>query len=381
MRFIHTSDWHIGRLFQNVSLLDDQRHLLAQIHHYARKHQVDALVIAGDIFDRAVPPAEAIDVLDQFFKAFSAELSIPIILISGNHDSAKRLRFGAPYMSASGLHILADIRGVETPVVVETPGGPIHFFGIPYHDPVEVREAFGVEVRDYDEAHTHLAQLADQARTPNVPSVLISHCFLDGAQESDSERRLSVGGADRVSFQPLLPFDYVALGHLHAPQHKGAEHIRYSGSLMKYSFSEYRQDKGVTLVELGEGDASWQHLPLHPKRDLRIVEGELEELLAQGREDVHADDYILARLTDKQDLLEPMAQLRQVYPNTLELERTQFMASRGSQLVADVSRQRSEEQVFHDFFSQVMGDELTEAQNKLLHEVILQARQAVEGDV
>lgn len=378
-KFLHTSDWHIGRLFQNISLLDDQIHVLKQIQQYADEHQVDALVIAGDIYDRSVPPAEAVDALNSFLATFTEALSIPVIMISGNHDSAKRLRFGARFMAGAGVHILGDIRQVATPVEVQTASGPIQFFGIPYHDPVEVREAFDVEVKTYDEAHTYLAGLADQARTAGVPAVLISHCFIDGAEESDSERRLSIGGADRVSYQPLEPFDYVALGHLHAPQYKGAEHIRYSGSLLKYSFSEHRQSKGVTLVEVNNEGTSWEHLPLLPKRNMRVLEGSLEQLVEQGRTDPHADDYILARLTDKQDLLEPMAQLRQVYPNTLELERTQFSVSSGSQLVADVSAKRSEDQVFKDFFSQVMGDELTDEQTALLLDVIGEAKAAMEG--
>ncbi|GGB82022.1 nuclease SbcCD subunit D [Marinobacterium zhoushanense] len=378
-KFIHTSDWHIGRLFQNISLLEDQLHVLKQVKKYAAEHQVDALVIAGDIYDRSVPPAEAVDALNAFLAEFMSDLSTPVIMISGNHDSAKRLRFGAPFMSASGLHILGDIRNVSTPVVLETASGPVHFFGIPYHDPVEVREAFDVEVKTYDEAHTHLVSLAEQARSRGIPSVLISHCFIDGAEESDSERRLSVGGADRVSYQPMQAFDYVALGHLHSPQYKGAEQIRYSGSLLKYSFSEHQQSKGVTLVEITDQGATWEHLPLIPKRNMRVIEGTLDQLIEQGRQDPHADDYILARLTDKQDLLEPMAQLRQVYPNTLELERTQFSVSRGSQLVADVSNRRSEDQVFKDFFSQVMGDELTDAQSQLLLEVVEEARAAMEG--
>lgn len=379
MRFIHTSDWHIGRLFQNVSLLEDQLHVLKQIKNYAVQHHVDALVIAGDIFDRSVPPAEAVDALNNFLTGFTEELKIPVIMISGNHDSAKRLRFGAQHMQQSGLHILGDIRDVAKPVVVDTAKGPIHFFGIPYHDPVEVREAYGCDVKSYDEAHTHLASLAEKARTADVPAVLISHCFIAGAEACDSERRLSVGGADSVSYQPLEPFDYVALGHLHGPQNKGAEHIRYSGSLLKYSFSEHKQKKGINLVELKGDGATWQHLDLIPQRDMRVLEGTLEEILANGKSDSRIDDYIFARLTDTQDLLEPMGQLRQVYPNTLELERKNFAVSSGSRLVADVSNKRSEDQVFKDFFTQVMSEELTDEQSQLLLETIEEARTAMEG--
>ncbi len=382
MRFIHTSDWHIGRLFQNVSLLEDQLYFLQQIKNYAVQHCIDALVIAGDIFDRSVPPAEAVDALNSFLEDFTRELSIPVIMISGNHDSAKRLRFGSQYMRQAGLHILGDIRGVAQPVVLETATGPVHFFGLPYHDPVEVREAFSCEVKTYDEAHSYLANIALEARTPGTPSVLISHCFIDGASESDSERPLSIGGADRVSYQPLSDFDYVALGHLHGPQYKGEAHIRYSGSPLKYSFSEHQQNKGVCLVEMNDqGFVSQQHLELIPKRNLRIIEGELEALLEQGKRDAAADDYILARLTDKHDLLDPLGRLRQVYPNTLQMELTQFSINSGSKLVANVGNERSEDQVFTDFFTQVMDTELTDAQTTLLHDVILEARAAMEGNV
>ena len=380
MKFIHTSDWHIGRLFQNISLLEDQCHVLKQIKNYAQVYEVDALIIAGDIFDRSVPPADAVEALDNFLDEIASELELPIIMISGNHDSAKRLGFGAYHMQKSGLYILSDLENVTTPIVIETATGPVHFYGIPYHDPVEVREAFDCKVKTYDEAHTFLVDQIKQVRDADVPSVLISHCFIDGAEESESERPLSIGGADRVSFQPLESFDYVALGHLHGPQYKGAEHIRYSGSLLKYSFSEYKQKKGVTLVEFDEkGLVSTEHLELKPQRDLRVIEGLLADIIEQGKDDPDNDDYIFARLTDTQDILDPMGQLCKVYPNILQLERSYFALSSGSRLVADVSLKRTEEQVFKDFFEQVIGCDLTAEQNTLLLDIINEAKEAVEG--
>ncbi|MBE0470709.1 MAG: exonuclease SbcCD subunit D [Methyloprofundus sp.] len=380
MKFIHTSDWHIGRLFQNISLLEDQCHVLQQLKDYAKQHQVDALIIAGDIFDRSVPPADAVQALDKFLNEIAFELALPIIMISGNHDSSKRLGFGAEHMRLSGLHILNAVADVTRPVVIETATGPVHFYGIPYHDPVEVREAFTCEVSTYDEAHTFLVDQIKQVRDSDVPSVLISHCFIDGAEESESERPLSIGGADRVSYQPLEDFDYVALGHLHAPQYKGKAHIRYSGSLLKYSFSEYQQKKGVTLVELdNKGLVSTQHLPLKAKKDLRVIEGLLADILDQGKIDPNNEDYLFIRLQDKQDILDPLGQLRKVYPNTLQLERTQFILAKGSQLVADVSLKRTEQQVFSDFFEQVIGHELSAEQNTLLLNIIEQAKGLNEG--
>jgi len=360
--------------------LDDQCHVLRQIKNYAKTHDVDALIIAGDIFDRSVPPADAVEALDDFLDEITAELSIPIIMISGNHDSAERLGFGAGHMRQSGLHILNALHDVTTPVVIETESGPVHFYGIPYHDPVEVREAFACEVSTYDEAHTYLVDQIKQVRVADVPAVLISHCFIDGAEESESERPLSIGGADRVSYQPLEDFDYVALGHLHGPQYKGKQHIRYSGSLLKYSFSEYKQKKGITLVELDDKSlVGTEHLPLKPQKDLRVIEGLLIDILEQAKTDTNNEDYLFVRLLDKQDILDPLGQLRKVYPNTLQLERTQFILSKGSQLIADVSLKRTEQQVFGDFFEQVIGHDLSEEQTLLLQDIIAEAKGAIEG--
>lgn len=402
MRFIHTSDWHIGRLFQNISLLDDQLFALQQIKQYAIDYNVDALVIAGDIFDRSIPPADAVDALNDFFEQIS-ELNIPIIMISGNHDSAKRLRFGAAQMQQSGLHILADIKYCHKPVLINSEIGQVAFYGIPYHDPVDVREAFAeqldaesIDIKTYDQAHTFVANtIVEQHKNLNkhnsgiksqcientVPSVLISHCFIDGASESDSERPLSIGGADRVSWQPLSDFDYVALGHLHAPQYKGERHIRYSGSLLKYSFSEHNQNKTINLVEMdAQGGVSQQQLPIKGKHDMRVITGTLDELILQGKSDSQANDYVLARVTDNQVILDPMGRLRQVYPNVLQMERTNFELSSNTALKRNVlsDNKRDETEIFSEFFKQVMDCDLSVEQQSILADIIVQARQQVE---
>jgi exonuclease SbcD len=327
-----------------------------------------------------VPPAEAVDGLNDFLEQLTMELHIPVIMISGNHDSAKRLGFGAKHMRQAGLHILSNIAEVTKSITIDSDTGPVNFYGIPYHDPVEVRETFACEVKTYDQAHSYLVDQINAVRPIDIPAVLISHCFIDGAEESESERPLSIGGADRVSYEPLKDFDYVALGHLHAPQYKGVEYIRYSGSLLKYSFSEYKQQKGITLVEMDQkGLVSHQHLALEPQHDLRVLEGTLADILESAKTDSHADDYLLIKLTDKHDILDPMGQLRQVYPNTLQLERSQYSLASGSRLKADVSLKRSESDVFNDFFQQVTGNELSEAQQALLLETIQQVKNSNEG--
>lgn len=363
MKFIHTSDWHIGRQFHNISLLEDQRHVLEQIVSYIEQETVDALVIAGDIYDRTVPPAIAVEMLDEFISRICSDMKVPVIVIPGNHDGAERLRFGSRQMQSAGLHILGDIRQVDQPVVLKSAMGDVAFYGVPYNDPETVRNLFEADVASYDNAHSFLVEKIKAVRVGGQASVLISHCFIDGAQESDSERPLSIGGADRVSYEPCVDFDYVALGHLHSPQHKGEEHIRYSGSILKYSFSEQNQQKGVTLVEFdGNGLKDVKHLPLHALRDMRIVEGEMQDILEQGKVDPGNEDYLLIRLTDRHAILDPMGKLRAVYPNVLHLEKPGMLESGAQKMNPDMLK-RGELEMFRDFFRQITGQGLSDEQD------------------
>ena len=370
MKFIHTSDWHIGRQFHNVSLLDDQRHVLEQIVEHIKNEAVDAMIIAGDIYDRSVPPAAAVSLLDEVLNTICADLGIPVILIPGNHDGAERLRFGSNQLSQAGLHIIGDLNQITQPVILNKNGCEVSFYGIPYNDPESVRNHFSVDVSTHDEAHQYLVEHINTVKTDNAINVLISHCFIDGAEASESERPLSIGGADRVSVEPFKAFNYVALGHLHNPQHKGAEHIRYSGAILKYSFSEQRQQKGVTLVEMNEdGVKSTTHLPLTPLRDMRILEGDLETLLKQGSTDPNNQDYLLIRLTDQSAILDPMSKLRQVYENVLHIEKT-WLQDSGNLKANREKLKRGELEMFQDFFKQISGNDLTTEQHTAIKNII-----------
>ena len=370
MKFIHTSDWHIGRQFHNVSLLDDQRHVLEQVIEHIKNESVDAVIIAGDIYDRSVPPAAAVSLLDEVLNTICSDLGIPVILIPGNHDGAERLRFGSNQLSQAGLHIIGDLNQITQPVVLNKNGFDVSFYGIPYNDPESVRNHFSIDVSSHDEAHQFLVEQINAVKTDTAINVLISHCFIDGAEASESERPLSIGGADRVSVDPFKAFNYVALGHLHNPQHKGAEHIRYSGSILKYSFSEQRQQKGVTLVEMNEdGVKSTTHLPLTPLRDMRILEGDLETLLKQGSTDPNNQDYLLIRLTDQSAILDPMSKLRQVYENVLHIEKT-WLQDSGSLQVNREKLKRGELEMFQDFFKQISGNDLTTEQQTAIKNII-----------
>jgi exonuclease SbcD len=376
MKLLHTSDWHLGRQFHNQSLLADQAQVLDQLIDHIRTEQVEAVLIAGDIYDRSVPPAEAVTLLNQTLRRICVDLAVPVIMISGNHDSPERIGFGAGLMQGAGLYILSDLARVDTPVVIPHPDGDVAFYGIPYCQPEHVRSVFTENTRSFDEAHTFLVERIKSAFQPGQRRVLLSHCFVSGAEESDSERPLSLGGADTVRWQPMRDFDYVALGHLHAPQYRGEAHIRYSGSLMKYSFSEVTQKKGVTRIDLpATGAADISVLPLTPMRDLRIVEGEFDKVMEAGKSDPRADDYLLVRLTDTRAILDTLNQLRQVYPNVLHLEKPGLAPDRPAQLASREQLKRTELELFADFFEQTQGEALNEDQFDALKTVIRSVHQ------
>ncbi|MET2949543.1 exonuclease SbcCD subunit D [Vibrio owensii] len=379
MKFIHTSDWHLGRQFHNVSLLDDQQAVLDQLIQYIENNPVDAVVVAGDIYDRSVPPTIAIELLNKVVKRICGELNTPMILISGNHDGAERLGFGSEQMKNAGLHIISNFEDMLTPVVIETESaGQVAFYGMPYNDPEQVRFAYQEPVSTHDQAHKLLAEKITEQFQPEQRNVLVSHCFVDGAIGSESERPLSIGGSDRVSHEHFLNFDYVALGHLHQPQKKGEEYIRYSGSLMKYSFGEQNQKKGFTLVEIDQnGFVSAEHVDLAAPHEMRIVEGELEQVIEQGKTDPKNEDYLLVRLMDKHAILNPMEKLRTVYPNVLHLEKPGMLIG-VEQEMAQAKLARSEIDMFRDFFSEAQDSQLSQEQDQAISDIIKQLSQQAQ---
>ncbi|WP_293265175.1 exonuclease SbcCD subunit D [Neptunomonas sp.] len=370
MKILHTSDWHIGRQFHNVSLLEDQRHVLDQIVNITRQQNVDVLLIAGDIYDRSVPPSQAVALLDNVISSIN-QLKIPVIMISGNHDGAARLSFASSQLAQAGVHILADLEQISRPVTLKDKHGDVVFFGVPYADPVSVRHVLGVEASTHDEAMAQAIASLKPSMPKDTRTVLLSHCFIDGGEESESERPLSIGGAERVSYKHFAPFDYVALGHLHGRQYKGANTIRYSGSILKYSFSEEKQIKSVTLVDMGEqGVDEVTQVPLLPLRDMRTITGELTGILEQGRHDLKKDDYLQIRLTDKHAILDVMGKLRAVYPNVLHIERPGLMAANPQQSARREQLKKGEFSMFSDFFEQVNGEPLTKEQQSYVSQTL-----------
>lgn len=367
MRILHTSDWHLGRQLHGVSLCEDQSHVLDQIVDIAEKESVDAVIIAGDVYDRAIPPADAVSLLSRTLNRLCLDLGKTVVMISGNHDSGERLGFGADLLGESGLHIVGPLDAKLLPITLENNGITVDIFGLPYAGPLTVRDIFDIEVASHEEAMSVLLTKVNEQKTDDRPTVLVGHCFVDGGEESESERPLSVGGADRISPALFEPYSYVALGHLHRPQFREHEHVRYSGSILKYSFSEVEHQKSVTIVEIvGAGEVTSSTVPLRSLRDLRIVEGTLDEILDAGRTDPKSDDYIMARISDKHAVLDIMGKLRDVYPNVLQMQNIGFRETEENPEASQEMLRKSYMSLFEDFFEEIQEEPLSNEQQSYM---------------
>ena len=318
MRFLHTADWHLGKTLKGAPLIDDQRFILDQILSIIDElnPKLDALLIAGDVYDRAVPPADAVNLFDETLNKL-AERNLPTLIIAGNHDSASRLNFGSKIFARQNIFIAAKVTDEPAPIVLEDDFGEVYFSLIPYLTPAEIRAAFLVEDAErmtFTDANKFYIDRARQKIPAGKRSVALAHVFLTGGVESESERKF-VGGAENVDAQIFSGYNYVALGHLHCPQKVSAEHIRYGGSPLKYSFDEHNHKKSVTLVDLdAAGNVTLEKIPLKPRRDVRIVEGNIYQLMRMPP----SEDYICARLTER--AFNVQDKLADVFPNLLKVE-------------------------------------------------------------
>ena len=319
MKFFHLSDLHLGKRLCGFSLIDDQSYILNQILQLVDFYHPDALLLAGDLYDKPVPPVEAVALLDHFLEELAGR-GLPTLLISGNHDSPQRLAFGARLLHPSGIHMAPVYTGRVEPVVLRDSHGPVYCYLLPYLKPAHLRQAFP---QAQVESYTDAMQVAIQALglDPAARNLLVTHQFVTGSLRSESEE-LSVGGADNVDAAVFDPFDYVALGHLHTPQQVGRPTLRYSGSPLAYSFSEADSPKSVAVVELGEkGQAQVSTLPLRPRRPLRELTGSYDwfTLLETYQDAPWREDYLRLVLTDPQEIPHAAARLRGIYPNLMQL--------------------------------------------------------------
>lgn len=376
MRFVHTADWHLGRIFFGVHLTEDQAHVLDQVVELVKSSGAGALVVAGDVFDRSVPPPDAVDLLDDVLSRLALDIGVPVILIAGNHDSPQRLQFGARLLRSRHLHIFGGLTSDVRAVTLEDDAGPINFYGLPYAEPPVVRQCFeDEEVVDHQTAMRRCVRAVESVHSNGRRRVLIAHAFVQGGSGCESERPLSVGGAGTVDPACFDGFHYVALGHLHDPQQFAEGRVRYSGSLMRYSFTEGRQ-KAAKVVEIdATGKCAVEAVPLVPRRQIRCIEGTLEEILRGPQDGAGREDYLQVTLHDRGALLDPMSKIRQVYPNALHLDRPALTsAADGSGSRPDHTKMTDAE-LFGDFFRQVTGEPLTEAQSAAFATVIDAMRQ------
>ena len=340
MKFLHLADLHLGKRVNGFSMLEDQAHILRQILAILDDEQPDGVLIAGDVYDKSVPSVEAVGLLDGFLTELRAR-GVPVLLISGNHDSPERLAFGGRVMDSCGIHISPVYDGALAPVTLQDAFGPVHVWLLPFVKPAHVRRWFpDADIESYTDAVAEAVAHMDIDTAAR--NVLVTHQFVTGGARSGSEE-LSVGGTDNVDSGVFAPFDYVALGHLHGAQHIGRETIRYAGSPLKYSFSEARQHKSVTVVTLGEkGDVQVRTVALTPLRELREIRGSYDELTARSfyEHTTYRSDYLHLILTDEQDVFDAMSRLRTIYPYlmTLDYDNARTRAAGGMSVPAGMER-------------------------------------------
>jgi len=380
MRILHTSDWHLGRLFHGVHLTEDQGYVLEQVIDAAGSASPDVILISGDVYDRAVPPSEAISLLDDVISRMVLGLKIPVIMIAGNHDSPDRLAFGSRLMKDRGFHIAGPFAGSVKPVVLQDKAGGVYFYPLPFAEPALMREKMGdPSLKDHDMAMRAAVAAIREHHPADSRSVLLAHAFVVGGTESESERPLSVGGAGTVKASVFDGFDYVALGHLHRPQEIGgakkagdgvarnpeAAAIQYAGSLMKYSFSEAAHEKCVKMVEMDQsGKCVIESIPLKPRYDVRSIEGHLDRLLTEGASAEGKEDFLSVTLLDKGAIFDAMGKLREVYPNVLEIRRPFLELEGETGRTRYDHREHSEGALFEAFYKQTTGEALSEEQER-----------------
>lgn len=370
MKLIHLSDLHLGKRVNEYSMLEDQAYILKKIVGIIDDETPDAVLIAGDVYDKSVPSAEAVQLFDDFLYDL-ARRKLEVFIISGNHDSAERLSFGSRIMDAGGIHIAPVYDGTVTPVSLRDEYGTVSITMLPFLKPAHVRRYTDEELSDCTAALGHV--IASLQLDPNDRNVLLTHQFVTGAQRSESEE-MSVGGTDNVDASIFAPFDYVALGHLHSPQSCDAEHIRYCGTPLKYSFSEAGDHKSVTVLELREkGTLQIRTVPLVPRHDLVELRGSYAELTLKSfyENTSWQEDYTHITLTDEEDVPDAIGKLRTIYHRLMKLDydNTRTRSSREIGGAANVET-RSPLELFGDFYELQNNQPMNPEQNEFMRTLI-----------
>ena len=370
MRFLHLSDLHLGKRVCEFSMLEDQRYILEEILTLLDETPVDGVLLAGDLYDKPVPPAEAVRLLDWFLTQLAAR-KLPVFAISGNHDSADRVAFGSALLADSRVYVSPVFTGAPQPIPLQDAHGTVDVYLLPFLKPAMVRHVWPDEpIESYNDALACV--LRHCTPDPGHRSVLVAHQFVTGADRSDSEETW-VGGLDNVSAEVFKDFDYVALGHIHRPQKMGRETLRYSGTPLKYSFSEADHKKSVTIVELLEkGNVRVSTVPLIPRRDMRKLRGTYMDVTAKDHYTAENKmDYLQITLTDEEDVPGALQKLRTVYPNLMRLEYDNKRTRENREVQAvEAQEQKSELELFEEFYELLNNEPMKEEQTEFVEKLI-----------
>lgn len=403
MRFLHTADWHLGRIFYGQYLTDDQAYVLEnQFFTILKEEKIDGILLAGDVFDRAVPPIEAIELWDSIITRLAMDYKVPLFVVSGNHDGAERLEVGRSMLSESGIHIWGSPHHALQPFEFEGFDGRVAICPMPFSEPRRIGDALGLSssesksvdtdmaddtlfsyvddkdqeavalnLHNYDQMYQAWSDYLYKQVPKGMRSIAISHAFVMGGEVGGSERTLSVGGSEQVNPKVFKDFHYTALGHLHGPQRMGADYIRYSGSPLKYSFDEHGQKKSFTIIDMDtKGSVDISTIPVEAKRDVVILEGYFEDLLNNKELQAnHKDDYVQARLLDTMPIMDGMARLRQVYPRCMTIELVGRVAPPVAVMGDVVFKELNERQLFNQFAENVWKKPLTEEEQSYIDSV------------
>ena len=403
MRFLHTADWHLGRIFYGQYLTDDQAYVLEhQFFTILKEEKIDGILLAGDVFDRAVPPIEAIELWDSIITRLAMDYKVPLFVVSGNHDGAERLEVGRSMLGQSGIHIWGSPHHALQPFEFEGFDGRVAICPMPFSEPRRIGDALGLNsseskpvdpdmtddtlfsyvddkaqeavalnLHNYDQMYQAWSDYLYKQVPKQMRSIAISHAFVMGGEVGGSERTLSVGGSEQVSPHVFKNFHYTALGHLHGPQRMGADHIRYSGSPLKYSFDEHGQKKSFTIIDMDtKGKVAISTIPVEAKRDVVILEGYFEDLLNNtALQTKHKDDYVQARLLDTMPIMDGMAKLRQVYHRCMTIELAGRIATPVVDMGDAVFKELNERELFNQFAETVWKNPLTEREQQYINSV------------
>lgn len=362
MKFVHLSDLHLGKRVNGYSMIEDQKYILLKILNVIDEQKAEAVVIAGDVYDKPIPPTEAVQLFDDFLFRL-VERNLQILVISGNHDSPERIAFGSRFMDKSGVHMSQVYNGKNDLVELKDKYGKVNFYMLPFVKPSNVRRFFeDEEINTYTDAvRVAVSHMNVNKKARNV---IITHQFVTGAQRSESET-IAVGGTDNVDSYVFDDFDYVALGHIHGPQNVGKNTVRYCGTPLKYSFSEISHKKSVTVVEMKEkGNVKVSTVELTPKLDMREIKGTYEELtFKKNYENTNTEDYLHIILTDEEDVADAVAKLRCVYPNLMKLDYDNTRTRNSFALTqAEETEKKTDTELLSEFFEKQNGKPLSDEQ-------------------